>query len=129
MALGQRLKQERERKKLSQKELADLVGTSQEAISAAERRDSKRSEFAAKMADVLGVRLEWLLTGEGAREQITSESEAKAHSEGFMTRLYALQKEFATMSDGEKSLVADAMKQFTKTIEENDLKETGPKHN
>lgn len=129
MALGQRLKQERERKKLSQKELADLVGTSQEAISAAERRDSKRSEFAAKMADVLGVRLEWLLTGEGAREQITSESEANAHSEGFMARLYALQKEFATMSDGEKSLVADAMKQFTKTIEENDLKKDGPKLN
>ena len=66
MNLGGRVKQERERLKLSQPQLAAKVDNmTQQALGALESRDSKTSDKAPALADALGVSLRWLLTGEG----------------------------------------------------------------
>lgn len=70
MNLGRRVKYARERRGLTQDELAYKVTGShdprgQAAISALETRDSVRSKFAPKIAQVLSVDLHWLTSGEG----------------------------------------------------------------
>lgn len=65
MNLGGRVKQERERLKLSQPQLSEKVKMSQQRLGALESRDSKTSDCAGALADALGVSLRWLLTGEG----------------------------------------------------------------
>lgn len=64
MALGSRLRQRRKELKKSQQEIADLVGVTQGTIGNMESRDQTKSDYSAKIAEVLGVRLEWLLNGE-----------------------------------------------------------------
>lgn len=67
MAFGHNLKEEREFQGLTQKQLGELAGTQQETVSATERRDSKRSEYAQQLADALNVRIQYLLSGERPR--------------------------------------------------------------
>lgn len=78
MALGKRLKQAREHRRLNQSELAaavnELLGdsdkpTKQQNIATLEDRDSNKTEHAYYMAVALDVSLVWLLTGRGSMEQ------------------------------------------------------------
>lgn len=64
MNLGGRLKKRRLETGLSQSEIAEKIGIQQGTIGLIERRDQKSTEHAPKIAEILGVRLEWLLTGE-----------------------------------------------------------------
>lgn len=69
MALGQRIKEELARLKWEQKDLFNKVdGLSQQNLSNLITRDSTTSEYAIRIADVLGVSIRWLLDGAGRRE-------------------------------------------------------------
>lgn len=70
MALGNRVKQIREAKKLSQAELAEKVGVSQQAIGLLEQRNSKSSKFLVELANALEVSPEWLKTGKNSQNII-----------------------------------------------------------
>ena len=65
MNLGGRLRQARERRGLTQEQLAVLAHTNQANISALESRDSKKAELLFEFAEALGVNPRWLLTGSG----------------------------------------------------------------
>jgi ribosome-binding protein aMBF1 (putative translation factor) len=67
--LGSRVAYWREKRGLSQIELSEKIsGLSQQALSALESRDSKTSEVAAQLADVLEISLYWLVSGHGKPE-------------------------------------------------------------
>ena len=70
MALGNRVKEIREAKKLSQAELAEKVGVSQQAIGLLEQRNSKSSKFLVELANALEVSPEWLKTGKNSQNII-----------------------------------------------------------
>lgn len=71
MALGNRIKIARKRRGLTQSKLARLSGTLQATISALERYDRKTAQRSTEIAQALGVRLEWLLTGEGSMDPVS----------------------------------------------------------
>lgn len=68
MALGQRVKEARETRQLTQTQLAELVGMSQQGIQMLEQRDSESSKFVVELAAALGVTAEWLKTGHSDRK-------------------------------------------------------------
>lgn len=69
MALGNRLKQARNARGLSQQQLADLAGMTQAAVGALEVRDSKHSTKVLALAKALGVNVEWLADGRGPMDR------------------------------------------------------------
>lgn len=75
MKYGERLKLARERAKLSQQALADLVGMKQPSLSHLENpeKEADGSEFTVKIARVLGVSVDWLDDEIG--EMLASEEE------------------------------------------------------
>ncbi|MCU7933709.1 MAG: helix-turn-helix transcriptional regulator [Candidatus Thiodiazotropha sp. (ex Dulcina madagascariensis)] len=62
---------------MTQEELGVLSGSGQQTIQALESRESKKSAHASKIADALGVNLEWLL---GTSEEKHSDSETRNDS-------------------------------------------------
>ena len=71
MKLGQKINKIRKEKKLSQSNIAQAVGVSRDAISKYERGDIVPSvENARKMADVLGVSLDYLVSEDDVQEVI-----------------------------------------------------------
>ncbi|ARM83947.1 S24 family peptidase [Marinobacter salarius] len=72
MALGKRLKQAREAAGWSQEKLARVVGMTQAAIGALEKRDSRQSSKAADLAKALDISLEWLVSGEGPQQRTSA---------------------------------------------------------
>ncbi|EAZ96991.1 XRE family transcriptional regulator, partial [Marinobacter sp. ELB17] len=67
MALGQRLKEVRVQRGMSQAKLGALADLTQAAIGALESRDSKHSSMALQLARALHVSVDWLVTGEGPK--------------------------------------------------------------
>lgn len=67
MALGSRVKAEREALGLTQTQLAERVGDglSQQAVDRLEKRDSATSQWVVGIADALQVSLRWLISGKG----------------------------------------------------------------
>ncbi|MCH1781752.1 XRE family transcriptional regulator [Psychrobacter glaciei] len=65
MALGSRVKEAREHRGLTQGELADKIGWSQQALSTLEKRDSKKSAYASPIAKALDIDIDWLMSGTG----------------------------------------------------------------
>lgn len=65
MSLGERLKIARLEVNKTQAELAKETGVSQAAVAALEKRNSKTCGFTAQFAKALGVKVEWLATGNG----------------------------------------------------------------
>ena len=64
--LAQRVKKLRLERDWSQAQLAEKIGANPSVIGNIERRNSKSTEYAEQLADVLEVDLAWLLTGKGA---------------------------------------------------------------
>lgn len=82
MAMGARIKSEREGLGWTQQQLADRVNEhlregekplTQQALDRLEKRDSKTSEFAIRLADALNVSVRWMLDGQAPREGSTDE--------------------------------------------------------
>lgn len=65
MALGLRVKEAREYRGLTQGQLADKIGWTQQALSTMENRDSKKSAYAVQIAKALDIDINWLMTGNG----------------------------------------------------------------
>lgn len=72
--LGTRIKQLREKLELSQRQVADRIGVTQEAVSQLERFPDRipSSETLSKLARFFQVDPEWLLTGKGQQSPISS---------------------------------------------------------
>lgn len=68
MNLGKRVYQRRHELGMTMSELAEKVGMSHSSISVMESRDQRSSQHVNKIAEVLGLSVEWLLTGEGLKE-------------------------------------------------------------
>lgn len=66
VALGARLRQARELRRMSQGELAEATGAARQSVVVWERGQSEPGLLKAyKAAEFLGVSLEWLVTGQG----------------------------------------------------------------
>lgn len=76
MRISDRLKTFREHKKLSQKQLAESIGTALTRISEYERDKVKpSSEILSKLAEIHNLNINWLLTGKG--DMFLDETEEK----------------------------------------------------
>lgn len=64
MSLGVRLKQARQKKNLTQEELADLVGIKQQAVQRIEAGKVKSTSYIVQLAQALDVSPQWLALGE-----------------------------------------------------------------
>lgn len=68
MSLGIRLKQARLKKKLTQEELAEIVGIKQQAVQRIEAGKVKSTSYVVQLAQALDVTPEWLALGEETAE-------------------------------------------------------------
>lgn len=66
MALGLRVKEAREYRGMTQGDLADSIGWTQQALSTLEKRDSKKSAYSSQIAKALNVDINWLMDGAGS---------------------------------------------------------------
>ena len=73
MSTGSRIKQRRNLQKMTVRRLADAVGMSPGALSDLENDRHGGTQRLWKLADVLGVRVEWLQTGDGPIEPPAAE--------------------------------------------------------
>lgn len=71
--LAQRVKKLRIERDWSQAQLAEKIGANPSVIGNIERRNSKSTEYAEQLADVLEVDLAWLLTGKGAANKFDTQ--------------------------------------------------------
>ena len=71
--LAQRVKKLRLERDRSQAQLAEKIGANPSVIGNIERRNSKSTEYAEQLADVLEVDLAWLLTGKGAANKLDTQ--------------------------------------------------------
>lgn len=62
---GERVKKAREHKKLSQEDLAKALGITQPAVSQLEAGPAQKSKFVVEIAEITGVRIQWLSKEEG----------------------------------------------------------------
>lgn len=67
--IGKRVAEARREKGLSQKELADEIGTTQQTITNIETK-SPASRFYLKISEVLGVSYEWIVKGEAEQAPV-----------------------------------------------------------
>jgi transcriptional regulator with XRE-family HTH domain len=74
MSIGQRIKETRRHRGMSQSELAKRVGLTQATLSDLENDKSRGSAKIASIANTLGVRPFWLETGRGSPESQESEA-------------------------------------------------------
>lgn len=77
MSLGLRLKQARHKKKLTQEELAEIVGIKQQAVQRIEAEKVKSTSYVVQLAQALDVTPEWLALGTEAVENKTPSLEIK----------------------------------------------------
>lgn len=78
MALGKRIREAREARDWTQEELARRSGVAQATISALETRDSRRSEYAAPLAEALGVSVEELAGSTAIRNLLSARESTPA---------------------------------------------------
>ena len=111
--LGKRLKTARESAGMTQPELADKAGMSQQMISKIERDESTSSPHVVKLARILGVRAEWLGEGVGP---MTSEGHInrKMFREIFdLVEKVAEEKGKVLSKDAKIDLISDLVEYFT----------------
>ncbi len=75
--LGNRIKQAREFKGLTQIELSEMIGIKQQSLQSAECGDTAMPRKIKQIAEVLEVSLSWLVTGDGDMKTNKSEVDTK----------------------------------------------------
>jgi len=82
MKLGDRIKQERQRLKMTQPKLASLAGCGQTLISKLEREHAESTQYAAQIARALGVNTDWLLSGSGPKARnLAARADSSKHAD------------------------------------------------
>lgn len=76
MSLGIRLKQARLKKKLTQEELAEVVGIKQQAVQRIEAGKVKSTSYVVQLAQALDVSPEWLALGDEHPQEVSSSEHA-----------------------------------------------------
>lgn len=104
MNLGGRLKLAREKRDLTQQQLAESSGVPQQNISALENRDSKTSEDLFRLADALGINPRWLQDGE--------KPSGLEDGDTFLDS-FELVRRYNTLNDRHKQTVADMLYNLT----------------
>lgn len=106
MALGHNIKRLREAQGLTQEELAVKAGgkVTQGIVAALEKRDSKASQYAARIAAALGVSVDELLTGESQPPNQSAASALAPRQQAFLALLNGLtegqqEEEFRRLQD------------------------------
>lgn len=74
MALGRRIREERERRDWTLEQLAEASGVEIGTISALENRDSQRTKFVGQIATAFGISIEELTSGDPAATQLREQS-------------------------------------------------------
>jgi len=77
--VGERLKWARRQRQLTQVELSDKAGVSQQLVSHLEKGATEQSMHLPHLADALQISLEWLATGRGEMEPLTALSAEERH--------------------------------------------------
>lgn len=84
--MGARLAEARERRAMTQEQLAERSGSNQARISVFERRNSRSTELLYDLAAALEVNPVWLLTGEGDSWLDSAPPKASTPAEEFFDR-------------------------------------------
>jgi transcriptional regulator with XRE-family HTH domain len=71
-ALGHRLRAERKKNKMTQKEVAKQIGCAQQTVLDLENGNVEWSRYLPEIANLLGVSVAWLTTGEGPTDRPTA---------------------------------------------------------
>jgi len=71
---GQRLKEALKQKRMSQRELADRLKVSQQAVSYLTRQEQENSKYTEEIATILGISPSWLKYGENLPQEEQAES-------------------------------------------------------
>lgn len=104
MNIGVRAKFRRDEIGLTQAELADKVGTSQQAIEQLEGGKTKRPRYLPELAEVLGVSIDWLLNG--SANSLTGDNFK-------IIRPYTKAKAFPVLSKVQAGAWAEAIEPYT----------------
>ena len=126
--LGDRLRESREKKKLSQQELADKVGVSQQAIGKIESGVTQNPRNLKVIAEVLGVAQHWLQFGEvdsnGQKtEYVIKEWEETSRDSKIFTEIPILDIELSA-GNGYSAEVVES-EESTFPFRKDDLRSTG----
>lgn len=101
--LADRLQYIRQIKNLSQAELADIAGTTQQAIQQAEKGKARQPRYLHNMAMALDLPIEWVLFG-------TEENTNKADLSGFSDKSAEVLDKFYAMPEEDQELIFKLMK-------------------
>lgn len=105
--LSERLKYVRQLNNLSQAELADKAGTTQQAIQQAEKGKARQPRYLHKMAQVLDLPVDWLIFGEAVSDQKTQD---KKKLSGLNDKASDVLENFFAMPDKDQKLIYELMK-------------------
>ena len=113
MYLGKRIKEAREFLKIGQKEFAEKIGIIYQTLSKYERNEIKpTTEILTKLAEIHGININWLLTGNGdmfIREEKKSNTKADEIIEAYKKLPEEKQKYYYF------KIIADSLEPITKT--------------
>ncbi len=113
MSIGQRLKEARKLRGMSQDMLADKIGASRGVITNIEhdKVDEPQPMVINAICNVLNIDKDWLTTGIGDMEI----NQTAAHSAKILSEIYACAKE---LSEEEQLFILDMIKSYSKHLKE-----------
>lgn len=103
--LADRLRYIRKVKNLSQSELAELAGTTQQAIQQAETGKARQPRYLHNLAMELELPVEWVLFGKEQKEQVIEKSK-----EGLSGKSSEVMESFFAMPKEDQELIFQLMK-------------------
>jgi transcriptional regulator with XRE-family HTH domain len=102
--LSDRLKYIRQRHNLSQAELAQKAGTTQQAIQQAEKGKARQPRYLHKMAHALDIPVDWLIFGEQEAAQKSSKK-----TKGLNDKSAEVLESFFSMPEKDQKLIYELM--------------------
>lgn len=105
--LSERLKYIRHLHDLSQAELAEKAGTTQQAIQQAEAGKARQPRYLHKLAQELDISVEWMVFGQPPE---TNEKKPYDHKTGFDDRASDVLQNFFSMPEDDQQLIFQLMK-------------------
>ena len=110
--LADRLKYIRQMKDLSQVELAELAGATQQAIQQAETGKARQPRYLHRIARKLDIPIEWMIVGEASDGSFSSSYQKNEN--GFYDKKSEVLDSFYNMSEEDQELIFKLMKSRNK---------------